>query len=453
MSLKSFIGLSVLIHILGATALYFYYNPIRIPPQPVQPLDTLSDSSSELMEHEDEGWGLPPLVSSDEKPLAKPAQALLAEEKPVRKKDNFLKARKSLKPKKTSPPLRAQKKAVKPRPVSKTKQKASSAKSSSSPSKDKLPLVELREESKASASPSAPALQTKPAEKALPPPLTDGGRQESSPSNKGPVAASPVAASTTVSSAAVSPVTSSPATSPVVSSKADPSSETAKEIGRADVTPPVSAANVPDQAALKQGSLKGQMVSQPALSQLSSETEDKLPVDIEDMEEVEEEEEEEEESPAEKTQAEKRQEKENRQENPAAKSPNPSLAKEAGPPPQAISANGAEEGAASAPPPSDSIRSFHNLKQKIGNPPFTYPEFARRKGMQGTVSVLFSVTEQGLVDVIELESSSGHFELDNFVLRTIARYEFLPNQAGRVRYKVPFVLEGEEIERLRLRER
>ena len=74
--------------------------------------------------------------------------------------------------------------------------------------------------------------------------------------------------------------------------------------------------------------------------------------------------------------------------------------------------------------------------------------------MQGTVSILFSVTEHGLVDVIELESSSGHSELDNFVLRTIARYEFLPGQGpSRVRYKVPFILEGEEVEYLRLRER
>ena len=88
--------------------------------------------------------------------------------------------------------------------------------------------------------------------------------------------------------------------------------------------------------------------------------------------------------------------------------------------------------------------SFHKLKQKIGNPPLSYPDFARRAGMEGTVSVLFFVTEQGLVDKIQLESSSGHKKLDNFVLQTLSRYEFLPHQKTWIRYKIPFSLKGEE---------
>ena len=100
----------------------------------------------------------------------------------------------------------------------------------------------------------------------------------------------------------------------------------------------------------------------------------------------------------------------------------------------------------------NSIKTFTSLKQKLGNPPLSYPDFARREGIQGEVSILFFVTEQGLVDKIQLESSSGHSELDNFVLRTIARYEFLPNQETWVRYKIPFILKGEEEELLRLRQ-
>lgn len=99
------------------------------------------------------------------------------------------------------------------------------------------------------------------------------------------------------------------------------------------------------------------------------------------------------------------------------------------------------------------IQDFHNLRQKMGNPSLSYPDFARRKNMEGTVSIIFFVNPQGLVDKIQLESSSGHSELDNFVIRTIARYEFFPQQEGWFRYKIPFILEGEEIERLRLREK
>ena len=98
-------------------------------------------------------------------------------------------------------------------------------------------------------------------------------------------------------------------------------------------------------------------------------------------------------------------------------------------------------------------RMFQTLKQKRGNPSLSYPDFARRNSMQGTVSVLFFVTEEGLTDQIQLASSSGHSELDNFVLRVLSRYEFLPGQKGWVKHDIPFKLEGEEIEHLRLREK
>ena len=98
------------------------------------------------------------------------------------------------------------------------------------------------------------------------------------------------------------------------------------------------------------------------------------------------------------------------------------------------------------------IKKFQDIKQKRGNIPLDYPDVARRAGMEGTVSVLFFVTQQGLVEQIQLESSSGHSKLDNFVLRTLSRYEFLPGQETWVRYNIPFILEGEEIERLKLRE-
>ena len=95
---------------------------------------------------------------------------------------------------------------------------------------------------------------------------------------------------------------------------------------------------------------------------------------------------------------------------------------------------------------------FSALKQKSGNPSLSYPNFARERGMQGLVSLLFFVDENGLVDKIQLEKSSGYSELDNFVLRVLSRYRFLENQTGWVRYEQSFVLEGEEKEYLRLRQ-
>ena len=100
----------------------------------------------------------------------------------------------------------------------------------------------------------------------------------------------------------------------------------------------------------------------------------------------------------------------------------------------------------------NTVKKIQDLKQKMGNTPLHYPDFARREGLEGDVSVLFFVNQQGLVEQIQLESSSGHSELDNFVLRVLSRYEFLHGQESWVRYKIPFALKGEEEERLKLRQ-
>ena len=99
------------------------------------------------------------------------------------------------------------------------------------------------------------------------------------------------------------------------------------------------------------------------------------------------------------------------------------------------------------------FRDFLDLKQKRGNPKLDYPQEAREKKLQGTVSIIYFVSSEGLVDRIQLNKSSGHSLLDNFVLRTIARYEFLPQQEGWVQHTVDFVLKGKEEQVLKLRDR
>ena len=98
------------------------------------------------------------------------------------------------------------------------------------------------------------------------------------------------------------------------------------------------------------------------------------------------------------------------------------------------------------------VRDFSILKQRPENPPLSYPDFARKLNMEGTVILLFFVDERGLVEKMQMEKSSGHLELDNFVLRALARYQFLENQSGWVRFKKTFILKGEEKEYLRLRQ-
>ena len=97
------------------------------------------------------------------------------------------------------------------------------------------------------------------------------------------------------------------------------------------------------------------------------------------------------------------------------------------------------------------FRDFLNLKQKPGNPVLSYPLKARRMKAQGSISLIFYVTAEGLVEKIQIESSSGHRDLDNSVMRTFARYQFLPQQEGWVRHKVNFILKGENVEFLKLR--
>ena len=97
------------------------------------------------------------------------------------------------------------------------------------------------------------------------------------------------------------------------------------------------------------------------------------------------------------------------------------------------------------------FKDFQDLKQKRGNPELTYPQEARKKKIQGTVSIIYFVSPEGLVDKIQLAKSSGNSLLDNQTLRAVARYEFFPGQEGWVRHTVAFRLNGEEEQILKLR--
>ena len=96
--------------------------------------------------------------------------------------------------------------------------------------------------------------------------------------------------------------------------------------------------------------------------------------------------------------------------------------------------------------------SFNKLKQKPGNPVLYYPDFARREGMQGHLVVRFFIDENGFVDKLNLEKSSGHSRLDNFILRLLSSYQFKDKNLW-VRFDQVFKLEGGEKEFSRLKNR
>ena len=94
---------------------------------------------------------------------------------------------------------------------------------------------------------------------------------------------------------------------------------------------------------------------------------------------------------------------------------------------------------------SSSAKNYTSLLPVSGNPQPVYPESARQKKQQGSVSLLYFVDEGGLVDKIQLTRSSGHAELDNSALRALSRYKYQPGQEGWYKHRVDFQLKPEKI--------
>ncbi len=60
------------------------------------------------------------------------------------------------------------------------------------------------------------------------------------------------------------------------------------------------------------------------------------------------------------------------------------------------------------------------------NPPPAYPRMARRRGLEGTVTLAVTVLKDGSVDKVRLHKSSGHTLLDKSALKTVKRWRFSP---------------------------
>lgn len=71
----------------------------------------------------------------------------------------------------------------------------------------------------------------------------------------------------------------------------------------------------------------------------------------------------------------------------------------------------------------------------------TYPDAARRAGMEGTVEIRFRIGRDGNAEAVEILRSSGHPELDEIAMQTIRRAGPYPAVSGRVRIPLSYRLD------------
>jgi len=65
------------------------------------------------------------------------------------------------------------------------------------------------------------------------------------------------------------------------------------------------------------------------------------------------------------------------------------------------------------------------------NPKPSYPRAARRRGQQGTVTLLVEVLPNGRVGGIDIDRSSGHQLLDDAAVKAVKKWRFAPARKGR----------------------
>jgi protein TonB len=82
------------------------------------------------------------------------------------------------------------------------------------------------------------------------------------------------------------------------------------------------------------------------------------------------------------------------------------------------------------------------------NPAPNYPDQARRRGQQGNVTFLISITKEGQAGDIKITKSSGHRLLDYEALKAVKKWRFKPatingiNVSGNVIVTIEFKLQG-----------
>ena len=82
------------------------------------------------------------------------------------------------------------------------------------------------------------------------------------------------------------------------------------------------------------------------------------------------------------------------------------------------------------------VENFLYIEERITRH-LSYPPVARRLKWQGIAVVTFYILENGLVENIEISSSSGHRLLDNHVIETVTRLQPFPKPPVRAEITIP----------------
>ena len=72
---------------------------------------------------------------------------------------------------------------------------------------------------------------------------------------------------------------------------------------------------------------------------------------------------------------------------------------------------------------------------------WTYPDAARRDGLEGTVWLRFRIAADGSVESVEVDRSSGHALLDDAAMKAVRRAGPYPPYGGPIRYPFTYRLD------------
>lgn len=90
----------------------------------------------------------------------------------------------------------------------------------------------------------------------------------------------------------------------------------------------------------------------------------------------------------------------------------------------------------------DGVKDARDLQQVPGNEPPSYPVDDRLKRREGTVILVAYVTKEGLVEDVQIESSTGSYAMNQESVRAFYKYQFVKDQPGWVRMPYEFQLVG-----------
>ena len=94
-----------------------------------------------------------------------------------------------------------------------------------------------------------------------------------------------------------------------------------------------------------------------------------------------------------------------------------------------------------APPQAPVVTTSSKLNVREIPPKPIYPRKAQRDGIEGTVSILFLVDEQGVPTEVKVVKSSNNFDLDNAARASAMKYRFVPRIINGVAVKAQGTLD------------